>query len=503
MTIETELKLRLPPNRNAVFRRLMAARVPEVAPETEQLVSVYYDTPTLALAQQDMGLRLRRVGDQWLQTLKLDEQAGAGLHQRPELEVVVSGDSLELEQIPDRKIRQFLAQESIATGLAPLFTTDITRTRWLLRNASGNTLEVCLDHGTISSQQRTLKINEVEIELKQGEVRDVFELALELAASLPLIPDPHSKAEQGYRLYLGSPPQEPAKAHLPVLRNDMTRHQAFQMIVQETLRHLQANVPGILDNDDMECVHQARVALRRLRSAQKAFASIATNEEWGLIMTEVQWLATLLGQVRDLDVFLTETLPGIEATLAPDADFTPLKTAMDEQRHRCRGEAQAALTSARFGALQLRLLAWLNLPAPSQRKGKAARLRDFARRSLNQRWRQVNRLARNWQALDQEQRHDLRKRAKKLRYTAEFFSPLYKPKRVARYLKRLQALQEILGEMNDSVAAQALLAQFVSSNAELGRASGLVAGWLAHGAQQSETRLARTLKRLGNTVVFW
>lgn len=503
MTIETELKLRLPPTRNAAFRRLMTTRAPNAAPpETERLVSVYYDTPTLALAQRDIGLRLRQVGAQWLQTVKLSEQAGTGLHQRPELEAAVSGPALELDRVTDRKIRRFLTQNAIATTLMPLFTTDIRRTRWTLQDTEGNTLEVSLDQGTICSREQTVKLNEVEIELKQGDVQAVFELALTLANSLPLIPDPQSKAERGYALHRGTPLLEPSKGQRPALRAKMTPGQTLRMIVQETLRHLQANVPGILDSNDMECVHQARVALRRLRSAQKAFASIAPDDEWHLIMTEVQWLATLLGHVRDLDVFLAETLPGIETALAQDADFTPLKTAMLERRDHCRREAHIALASARFGTLQLRLLAWLNQPEPASKKA-AARLRDFAHRSMKQRWRPVDRLARNWQSLNQEQRHDLRKRAKKLRYAAEFFSPLYPPKSVAGYLKRLEALQQILGEMNDSVAAQALLTQFLHEDAALERIGGLVAGWLAHGAKQSEGQLARALKRLENAPVFW
>lgn len=502
MALETELKLRLPPNRNAALRRWMAQHAAAAAPVTEQLLSIYYDTPTLTLAQRDIGLRLRRVGDRWLQTVKLGEQAGGGLHRRQELETEVSGEALEPERIAERTIRQLLTREDVASALAPLFRTDIKRTRWMLCDAGGNILEVCLDQGTIRGQARSMKLNEVEIELKQGHVQAVFDLALQMAGTLPLIPDPQSKAEHGYALCRSAASPAASKARLPPVRGKQTPHRALKMIVQETLRHLQANVPGLLDHDDMECVHQARVALRRLRSARKAFAPLTTGDEWQGIMTDVQWLATLLGRVRDLDVFLGETLPGIEAALAPDADFAPLKAALHGQRERCRREAHAAVISPRHGRLQLRLLAWLNQPAPRP-KGKALPLRDFARRALQQRWRPFARLARDWAALSQEQRHELRKRAKKLRYSAEFFSPLYPPKRVARYLERLQALQQILGDMNDSVAAQALLAQTLAKDAALQHTGGLVAGWLAHGAHHAEQQLPGVLKRLQNTPVFW
>lgn len=281
----------------------------------------------------------------------------------------------------------------------------------------------------------------------------------------------------------------------------MKTQRALQTVIQETLRHLQANVPGILGSDDAECVHQARVALRRLRSTQKAFADIV-DESWHDLMTEVQWLATLLGQVRDLDVFLAETLPGIEAELQSEMDFDLLKSAMQERREQCRREARAALGSARYGTLLLHLLAWLNQPPVPQAK-QPVKLLDHANRSMGRNWRSVDRLARKWTSLNPEQRHDLRKQAKKLRYTAEFFSSLYKCKRVTRYLGRLQELQEILGEMNDSVAAQALLAQFILENPELEHSAGLITGWLARGARQSEMKLKGVLKRLENTPAFW
>jgi inorganic triphosphatase YgiF len=503
MTIESELKLWLPPSKNAAFRRSMASHEPKAAPPvTEHLVSVYYDTPSLDLAQRDMGLRLRRVNGQWIQTLKLGEQAGAGLHQRPELEAAVNGPALELDQIADRDARRFLSKGHIASALEPLFTTDIKRTRWTLQDLRGNTVEVCLDQGSIAGRQQTLKLNEVEIELKQGDVQALFELALSLADSLPLIPEAQSKAARGYALYRGGKPLEPSKAQNPRLRLKMTPHEAMQAVVLETLRHLQANVPGVLDSEEMEFVHQARVALRRLRSAQKAFAAIVPDEDWQAITAKTQWLATLLGNVRDLDVFLAETLPSIEAALAPDANFDPLKQAMLERRDRCRREARAALTSARYGSLLLSLLAWLNRapppPAPEHDK-----LSDFAHRSLNKRWRPVDRLARDWQSLDREQRHDLRKRAKKLRYAAEFFSPLYKRNRVEGYLERLQGLQQILGAMNDGVAAQVLMTQFIRQDTALEHAAGLVVGWLAYAAKQSEAELGRALRRLEKATAFW
>ena len=294
---------------------------------------------------------------------------------------------------------------------------------------------------------------------------------------------------------------DPEKAQLPVLDTRIVPHQALQLAVRESLRHLQANVPGILDSDQPECVHQARVALRRLRSTQKAFTGIL-DDDWDVLMSEGQWLASTLGSLRDLDVLLSETLPGIEAALQSDANFNPLKTAIQKRRDHYRVEVHSTLASTRYKTFLRHLKIWLKRPLPAETM-KSAPLLDFANQAISRTWRSVDRLAREWESLSLEERHDLRKRAKRLRYTIEIFSSLYKRKRVERYLGRLQELQDILGKMNDCVAAQALLAQFTQKDMELAHSAGLIAGWLAHEAQQSEAGLVHVLKRLERTSAFW
>lgn len=296
--------------------------------------------------------------------------------------------------------------------------------------------------------------------------------------------------------------QTPSIAQTPRLRADMTPQEAAQTVVSETVRHLQANVPGVLESDDMEFVHQARVALRRLRSTNKAFTGIITDEEWQSVDEEIEWLAKLLGDARDLDVFLMETLPPIEQALMLDADFGPLKQAMLKRRVLCRKKIRAALTSVRYGALLLRLLAWTN-EETQQEKFHRFKLRNFARQSMNKRWRQVNRPAQKWRSLNREQRHDLRKKAKTLRYAVEFFSALYPPKKVERYVNKLQSLQQILGVLNDGVAAQWLMAEFIKKDASLEPLGKLVFGWLACEATRSETYLQHAITQWQKAKAFW
>lgn len=293
----------------------------------------------------------------------------------------------------------------------------------------------------------------------------------------------------------------PSIARTPCLRPGMSPQQAMQAVVSETLRQLQANAPGVLAGDDIEFVHQMRIALRRLRSTKKAFAGLLTDAAWQSVEEDIKWLAKLLGAARDLDVFLTQTLPPIEAARHADADFSPLKLAVLKRRNVLRRKIRIALNSARYRALTRRLQAWCD-ETPPQPASDSCRLRKFTRRSLNKRRSQVDRLARNWQALDREQRHELRKKAKALRYAVEFFSALYPTKAVKRYLAKLQSVQQILGVLNDSVSAKRLLDELIKNDAALKPLGRLVFDWLSVEANKTEPDLAHAIKQLEKAKTF-
>lgn len=268
---------------------------------------------------------------------------------------------------------------------------------------------------------------------------------------------------------------EPAKAHTPELRRSMTAVESMRAVIVEGLRHLLGNVPGIFAVDDREFVHQARVAVRRLRTAQKIFSRLYVNDPWTAATADLQWLGSVLGELRDWQVFLHETLPSIAAAL-PGHDFTPLRTAAAGHCARSRARVHVALRSRRYRSLQRHLQ---QLADDEAAGATEAKLPKFARKVLRARWRKVDELGERWPTLDGEQRHDLRKRIKKLRYAVEFFSPLFKPKAARAYLKRLRRLQEILGRLSDLAMTQTLLRQLVGADQGMAYSAGLIVGWLS------------------------
>ena len=85
---------------------------------------------------------------------------------------------------------------------------------------------------------------------------------------------------------------------------------------------------GVLDTDDIERVHDTRVATRRLRAVLEVFARCFPKKEHRQLLREVKDLADALGERRDPDVAIAslervaaelgdEERPGIEG-LADD-----------------------------------------------------------------------------------------------------------------------------------------------------------------------------------------
>jgi CHAD domain-containing protein len=113
-------------------------------------------------------------------------------------------------------------------------------------------------------------------------------------------------------------------------------------------------------------------------------------------------------------------------------------------------DAIAPVAAVRAPAAQTLLLDLLAAvqPAPAA-ADPTPPLREALARRLNRWHRQVAADAPRWADLDDEARHALRKRTKRLRYAVEFSAALFEPKRVQRYLKPLRELQERLGALND------------------------------------------------------
>ncbi len=355
--MEIELKLLIDPDDVPALRRhpLLKPRG-QAKPVVRRLLSIYFDTPDLFLRRHAVALRVRRAAGRWMQTVKSEGTVRGGLHQRPEWEAAVSKGEPDLSRIADPELRGVLSKAE-AHGLRPVFTTAFRRTAWMLTFA-GSQIELSLDQGEVSADAGSLPISEIELELKQGEPASLYELALELQREISLRLENQSKAERGYLLSAAAPAAAP-RAPAVELSAEMNVGQAFQAIAWNCIAHLEGNLGGVRPDGDPESAHQARVALRRLRSALGLFAAAAQGIRDAALLDELRWLAGEIGPARDWDVFLTETLPPLLSQCGQSAGLQALARAAADARERAYGRARLAADSQRTQRLLLRLGAWL------------------------------------------------------------------------------------------------------------------------------------------------
>ena len=413
--------------------------------ERLEVDNVYFDTADRLLRGNRMALRLRRIGRRWLQTLKTEARAGA-LASRGEWEVPAPRGRLVLDRFAATPLDTLL-QAHPGARLQPVFRTRFRRTVW---NAGGGAIEVALDEGGIVAGDRRAPILELELELKSGPVDALYRLALDLSGkggeALALLPAVDSKAVRGYRLAAGEP-AAPLKANAAAVTAELGPETplaaALRHVVERGATLLLANAAGGVDGQDPEFVHQARVAVRRLRSAARLLGGAAG---WPAALdADLRWIARRLGAVRDWDVLQGQTLPALLAAV-PAAQ--PLAAPAAEARRRDDESLRQALASPRYARLALRLLRWASSPAgdgPTLDAAAGRRLRRLQRRLFDS--------AAFFVALPVGQQHRVRIRAKRLRYALDLFGAALPAKPARRYVGRLAHLQDELGALNDVVVA--------------------------------------------------
>jgi triphosphatase len=507
--METELKLLIAPADVAVFRRLALLRELAVAkPVTHVQRTTYFDTPQLRLKEHQMELRVRRIGRVFIQTLKADGQAAAGLHQRQEWEVRPPSGQPQVEPL----IALVGANSTWAKvlgscqSLAPIFNSEVRRTVWHLRWAQETEVELVLDQGELRQGDQHTPISEVELELKSGSAGALFDLALRLQQEIPLRIGNISKAARGHAL-MAPVANAVAKAHPVVLNRNVSVEAGFQVIVGNCLAQMQGNEASVMHGSTPEGIHQMRVGLRRLRSALRLFAAWISLPP--TLQLELAWLGNELGAARDADVLADSTLPKVIEACPQETDLLLLRQTASVLADRLRQQAAQAVASVRYSRLMLGLVGWLQTmrwQASLDDTALAALAEPLAKHTARILQRRHQKLMRSGKRLAQgtpHEHHQLRIAAKKARYATEFFQSFYPAGRAKPYLKRLAALQDALGWLNDAAVADLLLRELQNSHPDLAGVACFTRGCLCAATRQDRLALLKLWKRLHSVEPPW
>ena len=504
MAQEIEIKLSVEPEH---ARRLwgIVAKYPHRKPASRRLFSAYYDTPDYRLQSGGVALRLRREGSRWMQTVKSAGTAAGGLHRRAEHETQVAVQLPSFPAMIEAGFGKLVADKQTRETLQVAFTTEFRRSSTLLRPRAGTIIEVRLDRGAIAAGERRDPICEVELELKAGQTDALFDLALEIANGLPARLGNRSKAQRGYALAANIEPA-PMKASTPSLSADMTVDDAFVAVAFHCLAHLQDNEIGLIAGGNPEYLHQARVALRRLRSAFRVFEPAIPRSHFAQTLDELKAVARMLGDARDLDVFALETLP--HAGSAQHVGVAALYQHTQNARRRAARAVRTALAAPEYTAMLLRLTQAL---AAGQWRSETAKpaatnrmLLKFATKIVSHRYARVKKRGRQISQLGFSDLHRLRIQIKRLRYAIEFFMPLFEGKAQGS-LRALVDLQELLGRLNDGASAWKRLDALATedSSTDYQQAIGFLRGWCARDGEQCCNQLEDAWKHFDEMQPRW
>ena len=502
---ELELKVELSkPDLDRLAGECVAGDLSIGPAATKELRTVYFDTPEHDLRAAGLSLRLRRQDGGWEQTVKVDQHVEGGISNPIELQSVVEDERPDISRISDKKVRRAVRKALSGTALRPVFETVVQRTTRSIKVQNGE-IELAIDNGEVRAGQEREDLREAELELKAGSAEGLLLAAEKLLAGHELKLSSRSKAERGYRLALGKKDDsiEPEKARpAPISRKDTCR-KALSSILDSAVRQVLVNRRAVLETDDPEAAHQLRIGIRRLRSALRALRPLVDRASLRAFERSARDIGRSVGMLRDADVLISGVHAPAEAVATDKTGFAELFEALVRNREAKRDEVRRLLSGPQWAKLHLYLTIWPRIL--NDMDGLNKPITKHARKALAKAWKKPAKLGRNLDRLDAAQRHEMRKALKKLRYQAEFMTPLFDEREGKQFIRQLKALQDVFGYINDVRMTPRLveIQQERQAGSEAARAASYVAGHHDAEAAHVWRRAGKVWRKLERSPRFW
>jgi triphosphatase len=484
-------------------------------PVTRRLAQVYWDTGALELGRAGMALAVETAGQRRAQLLRRLKPSPGGVRAPAQQVAPLVGDGLDpsrLALLPgaDPALIASLAREM----LVPVFAVDLTRMIWTVQDGD-LTLSVTLETGQIEAGAGKIPFHQVALAPVAGPPERLFEFALRLHDEAALRVTSRDPAQLGYDLVAGMDWWVDAAA-AETLVPGMSLRAAILAIGRSVTAELRAALARLERDCAPERIHEARVAIRRLRSIFSVFRDVLPAAPCRSLGQELGALGGVLAGAREFDVLLADTIEPLIAASGEAACLGPVRDAALARRSQAAIVIAATASGRDFARLSCRLAEFFDAglwpasdSAAAESEAAAALAQPclaYAKAALRKRHRALAKAGATARSLAPEQLHRLRIGAKKLRYAAEFLDALFAAKRVKAYVAALKGIQDRLGTLNDAVIARTLIDQLApEAGGSLGetRASGLVAGWAAAQVARSRAEFAQALKIFTKTKQFW
>jgi len=439
----------------------------------------YLDTAAHNLRAAGYACRLRVQDDEIIVALKSLAGSGGVIHHREELEQYLSEAGVP-ETWPEGPVRARVLDICGAAPLLPVATLRQVRFVRLLSDGERVVAESSLDRVQMTAEGRAQTYLLFEVELvSEGQPSDLHRVVEHLRQDWLVVPEPRSKlavaldflnAEQVVVIPASMPDNSAQAANPGVLLDDSLPEAVRKLLLfhfQVMLRH----EPDTRAGENIEALHDMRVATRRMRAVLDVFGPYIEIEPLRPFLKALRKTGRVLGQVRDLDVFsehLQPYLGGLDSEARVDAE--PLLTAWAAEHATARADMLAYLDSkayarftADFGAHLRAPELWRVVPFNADGMPCPYRVRHIAPLCLATALAAVLAYDEWVRGPDPstERLHQLRIAAKRLRYTCEFLREVL-DSQAARVIADVKVLQDHLGALQDAVVAQELVAAFIT-----------------------------------------
>jgi triphosphatase len=295
------------------------------------------------------------------------------------------------------------------------------------------------------------------------------------------------------------------------LNSKLSIDAAITVILTSCQSELIVALRAVLDRPLADEVHALRTALRRLRAVLDVAARWARSDSFTEVKNDAHELALALGEARDWDVLVAETLPRHALSLAGIADLAPLLGEASAARERSYRQMLARLD----GPLPQKLLLGLALLLSERRwRGSSGRVPPRLKgnvkagsvKALERARRRQMRHGKRILALSDEARHRLRIDTKRLGYTIDFLGPVWtKPRKCLTYRRDVKRLQDGLGALCDTETTHRLLERIGSETVspEVHKAIGAILGWSARDKRDQLASIDRLWRAFRSAKPFW
>ena len=458
--VEIELKLVLdsPEREPAVVKKMREQGYKLEQADHVRNIDIYLDTFDWLLMKNKLSLRYRLTNGTAIYTLKSMGTVNEGIAKRMEKEIQLDKAVPVPSDIGVKQINELIDDIIYPRKLLEHIQIRTDRRLYKVVSPESAEIELCFDTSNFSTRglhepKRARKLQEMEAEIISGSEKALRSLATLISRTFHLQPSSSSKLEVAIdRLKVTIPSKKPPEELRVRLEDRLDL--AVRKILTYQFQRFREQIPGVQRDIDIEFVHQARVATRRMRSLLLLFHNAVSSNVGEYFGRELKWLGKKFGAVRDLDVFLLNL-----SEFKKQIEYFPAKNKkvfedwIENHRSASLKALIDVLESSRYNNFERRIISFLerSLPARPHASDAIKPVSEVAPILINNIYDAVIKQGHAVLANPKlKEFHLLRIQMKRLRYACEFMVPAYGGT-FDKFIDRTVEIQDCLGQIQDTV----------------------------------------------------